>query len=46
MHSTSAPGFQQRGHPLCVISGVDARAHQIALLAVQQLQRDFPYAEA
>ena len=32
-------GVHQRGHPLLVVTGVDARAHHVALLAVQQLQR-------
>ena len=29
--------FHQRGHALCVIAGIDARTHDIALVFVQQL---------
>ena len=33
------PGFHQRGNPLGIVTGVDASAYHIALVAVQQLQR-------
>ena len=32
-------GFHQRGYPLLIVAGVDARTYHIALLAVQQFQR-------
>ena len=33
-------GLDQRGHALCVVAGVDARAHQIALVGVLKSPED------
>ena len=40
-HQTIHARVQQGGNSLGIVPGVDARAHQIALLCVQQLQRVF-----
>ena len=39
MHQHVRTGLQQGGNAGGIVTGVDARAYQIALLVVQQLQR-------